>query len=350
MNRIIILGNGFDLANGLKTSYDHFILNYLKKSLKSARKNNVYEDNLLKIEDAYHISENLIDKTQSFQELKRFAEINGVKFSYGMLINIIFEKLHLLNWVDIENIYYSLLKNIVSSKYADEIEKLNIQFTELKNQLITYLEQENQGFKYSEKSIENYFNLFSNNFEEIKTYSDNSGAKVYNQCFIINFNYTNYLSNVVKKLNPKSYKLIYIHGEINDVQDIIFGFGDDTDKTYQQIEELNDNRFFEHIKSFNYLKNNYYQNIFSLIENVDEKFEVLIFGHSLGLSDRTMFSQIFNNPNLHKVKLYYHEKEDGTNDFRSKIHEISRHFKDKGRMRLKIVPFEESEKMIQYIP
>ena len=30
MNRLIIIGNGFDLAHGLKTSYHDFILHYLK--------------------------------------------------------------------------------------------------------------------------------------------------------------------------------------------------------------------------------------------------------------------------------------------------------------------------------
>jgi hypothetical protein len=35
MNRLIIIDNGFDLAHELETSYHDFILDYLKKSLKS---------------------------------------------------------------------------------------------------------------------------------------------------------------------------------------------------------------------------------------------------------------------------------------------------------------------------
>jgi hypothetical protein len=30
MNRIVIIGNGFDLAQGLETGYEHFLLDYLK--------------------------------------------------------------------------------------------------------------------------------------------------------------------------------------------------------------------------------------------------------------------------------------------------------------------------------
>ena len=33
MNRIILIGNGFDLAHGLKTSYNDFIKWYLKRAL-----------------------------------------------------------------------------------------------------------------------------------------------------------------------------------------------------------------------------------------------------------------------------------------------------------------------------
>ncbi|NAS10892.1 AbiH family protein [Poritiphilus flavus] len=32
MNKLVIVGNGFDLAHGLATSYGHFINDYLEKS------------------------------------------------------------------------------------------------------------------------------------------------------------------------------------------------------------------------------------------------------------------------------------------------------------------------------
>jgi hypothetical protein len=33
MNRLIIIGNGFDLAHGIKASYKDFILNYFVNSM-----------------------------------------------------------------------------------------------------------------------------------------------------------------------------------------------------------------------------------------------------------------------------------------------------------------------------
>lgn len=37
MNRLIIIGNGFDLAHGLKTSYNDFILWYIEKCVPTLR-------------------------------------------------------------------------------------------------------------------------------------------------------------------------------------------------------------------------------------------------------------------------------------------------------------------------
>lgn len=41
MNRLIIIGNGFDLAHGLKTSYHDFILDFLKENCTKAMKEGV---------------------------------------------------------------------------------------------------------------------------------------------------------------------------------------------------------------------------------------------------------------------------------------------------------------------
>jgi hypothetical protein len=40
MNRLIIIGNGFDLAHGLKTSYHDFILDRLLAALEDLRLSN----------------------------------------------------------------------------------------------------------------------------------------------------------------------------------------------------------------------------------------------------------------------------------------------------------------------
>ncbi|WP_394341236.1 AbiH family protein [Pedobacter namyangjuensis] len=38
LNRLVLIGNGFDLAHGLKTAYTDFLLCYLKRSFTYAGK------------------------------------------------------------------------------------------------------------------------------------------------------------------------------------------------------------------------------------------------------------------------------------------------------------------------
>lgn len=50
MNRLIIIGNGFDLAHGLKTSYCDFIHDYLINCLVFAERNFNFKDDLIEIQ------------------------------------------------------------------------------------------------------------------------------------------------------------------------------------------------------------------------------------------------------------------------------------------------------------
>jgi len=79
-----------------------------------------------------------------------------------------------------------------------------------------------------------------------------------------------------------------------------------------------------------------------------EPFQVYIFGHSCGLSDRTMLNMIFEHENCVSIKIFYYENPStGYNNYTDLTEEISRHFKDKRQMRLKIVPFDKSSSMPQ---
>ena len=62
-------------------------------------------------------------------------------------------------------------------------------------------------------------------------------------------------------------------------------------------------------------------------------FEVYIMGHSLGLSDRTMLNRIFEDDNCKEIKIFYHQKNEKDDDFTEKTYEISRHFRNKSKMR-----------------
>ena len=160
-------------------------------------------------------------------------------------------------------------------------------------------------------------------------------------------NYTNTLDNYQEAcLLKKPTSVNYIHGKLNEKNNpIIFGFGDEFDKNYLEFEGLKNKELLKHIKSFGYSQTSNYHD---LIRFIDAKnFQVYVFGHSLGLSDRTMLKEIFEHENCLSIKIFYHQKEDGKNDYTDKIYDISNHFRDKGIMRKRIVPYSLSFAMPQ---
>lgn len=148
--------------------------------------------------------------------------------------------------------------------------------------------------------------------------------------YFLNFNYTNSITEVLKHFKNYTYTQNFIHGNLED-SEIIFGFGDEMDSIYKEIEELNDNRFFKHIKSFHYFKRPNLRQLLTFINSGD--FQVCVYGHSCGLSDRVMLNEIFEHENCKSIKIYYYNDE----DFTTKTMEISRHFNSNQVMRNKIV-------------
>jgi hypothetical protein len=141
MNRLILIGNGFDLAHGLKTSYHDFILDYLKgcivaaiedesNSLTTYNNNNVlgYSDELIEVfvSKKYKISfpsdsfSNFMNIPKLIDDIKSAKSITNILNLTNNAIIIIkhksdftqslFNECITKNWVDIEGMYYEELK------------------------------------------------------------------------------------------------------------------------------------------------------------------------------------------------------------------------------------------------
>jgi hypothetical protein len=356
-NRLILVGNGFDLALGLKTSYNDFLFWYLKNLLITSVKNNQQLDDLPnktkffyyddKLTITYWLSHDkqdklleFIDKYDTLEKLQKLLkEINNVKIE---LDSLLFKKIYdssITSWVDIEKSYYEILKT--NLKREQEIKKLNNDFSFLKNQLEIYLTSlEIPFFEDNSKST-----LFSEQFFDGVSYEemidaspeDSIGRK---DILLLNFNYTNSLQRLLKSVEdrykPKiNYTINHIHGKLNSNEEkIIFGYGDEMDEKYEEIQNLNDNLYLDNIKSFQYFRSPNYRKLLRFLNS--NEYQVCIYGHSCGLSDRVMLNEIFENENCKSIKVYYYKDE---NDFNNKTMEISRHFKDNNSMRKKIVNF-----------
>ena len=173
---------------------------------------------------------------------------------------------------------------------------------------------------------------------KLKTMTDNIDQfddKFPNRTMLLNFNYTktadiHNIKNELLDIKPN-----YIHGELSNPANIIFGYGDELDDDFKNILNLNDNNMLKEIKSVRYLETDNYRNLLEFIES--DLFQIYIMGHSCGNSDRTLLNTLFEHKNCVTIKPFYHEREDGTDDYMDIVQNIMRNFNDMKMMRDRVV-------------
>lgn len=399
MNRIVLIGNGFDLAHahGLKTSYGDFMSNHWKefvpKFLKSSSKV-PYVDEFIKIEfingpkdilDAYngvhYGNEDIgvakcrayldfikkINNVSSYIDLKKL--IAEAKESSGLIIELTFENDFwghicetscLKNWVDIEREYFRKLKKIYAEEWDLTVSMLNEELESIKNQLVEYLSKiqkekitndiVNEQIKaktllpFDERDISlSGYNMFS---QYLIKYEDSARNIVTDPLYpqdtlFLNFNYTKTAGLYIPQEDENDswqheFRLNHIHGELdNDENPIIFGYGDEIDETYKKILDLDDNDYLKNIKSIRYLETDNYRKLLSYIDSAP--YQIYIMGHSCGNSDRTLLNTLFEHKNCVSIKPFYYKRPDGTDDYIDIVQNISRNFKDATLMRDRVV-------------
>jgi hypothetical protein len=151
---------------------------------------------------------------------------------------------------------------------------------------------------------------------------------------LLNFNYT-HTAQIYKKTDD-SFEEIHIHGDIDDKEHVIFGYGDEMHSDFEKLKEREDGECLRHVKSIRYLEATNYKKVLRFIESAP--FQVVIMGHSCGRSDRTLLHTIFEHSNCASIKLCYYRKEDGSDDYLEKIQNISRNFISMEDMRDVVVP------------
>lgn len=343
MNKLVLIGNGFDLSHGLKTKYIDFILWYLNKVAQKLVKESKYSDSLIEASMPYRIDSLIEFKSiNDFHEFRRLY--SDIKFNYRFeFFESLIKKVDDPNWVNIESEYYLALLglfrklekgNIERHEYVDKrVVDLNNCFNAIKEYLHEYLVIVDKSKKTMNSEIAK---LFIDEFGQ-------NGSTDNGKILFLNFNYTSTIELYSDIINHNNYKINYIHGKLNDKSNpIIFGYGDEMDTYYQKIERLNSNEFLRNFKSFGYFKTSNYQQFSRFLDS--GTFRVYILGHSCGISDRILINSIVEHSKCSSIKIYYYDKGNGDNDFFEKTQELSRHFKSeaKGTMRNIIIPFTES--------
>jgi hypothetical protein len=308
MKQVIIIGNGFDIAHGLPTSFKDFSKYLLEKVLIPDLKQFVletgnslyYTDGIREIfrqhlfpvgyKTNYSLEGVLLNLSkESFKE----SLINNKMIFLEHLKNNFLSKLYREEdefWFDVESSYFDMLSYIPKSydKSSQKVQvlRLNKDLKQIKTLLQDYLETLNV----------NYDSQVSDFTKDLITSFQNNGSA--NDIIVIDFNYT----QTINSFKIMGYEHYPIHGTLNS--DIIFGWGNDKDGDYLEIKDLKDDNFLTNFKTHHYLKNNNYQLIHHSLIRVKEKFNVHVLGHSLGLTDKSLLKEIFESDNCERIYLY----------------------------------------------
>jgi hypothetical protein len=348
MNRIIIIGNGFDLAHGLKTSYGDF-LNWVK-SKKIENPDEYLEYIYSPVWDIY-LGTNT-PKVSVFLKRRHIEPGNLYEFisnnkEYKLVYkNKFLEHLinaqNLENWADVEEEYFNELKilfhnyqNYEKSKSIVSLTKLNQDFTQIKDYLEEYLCGENEKIITVKENLKNSI---------IKPFDLNDNISTMpaelDKILFLNFNYTSYEQHYARSRT----QIIHIHGELkNEKNPIIFGYGNEDNEIYKEIKKINCNEFLTNIKSFKYSNVSKYKDLMTFMKSA--LYQIYIWGHSCGSSDGTLLKELFEDNNCVSIRPFYRVFKNGSDNHSDIVTNLSRHFSNDMAFRCKIMNKELCEEL-----
>lgn len=242
MNNVVILGNGFDLNLGLKTSYESFLNSGIDE---------LWSNEILSFFEFMRINSNLLD-------------ITGESISFDKNIN----------WSNIE---YNLA---LCSRYPKaNIKELKKAYDNLKKFLNHYIELEQNKLNpqfYPKTAAYNFAReVCSNRMQDL---------------LVLTFNYTKTAKIIFNEVgfSRKNLNIQHIHGEVgNNGENIVFGVNDS--------ENIKTEHKF--LRKANYTDSN----VLKYINNMENAKNIFFFGHSLGATDHSYFDSFFK-----KLSSQYH--------------------------------------------
>lgn len=337
---LYIIGNGFDLYLGLKTSYCDFF-----KHKDNEKDLNYLEIRRTILEDINKKAKNIEKGATPKIEINKNTSIPAeIKENLFLLYLILEENEKTINWHDVEkkilkankemnNLFEKLEENRYLKILGEEKIKYSTRLGK-ESYLIKTLGEKNFNFLKElnkfEKEFGNYIAQINNDLFDIGTgkFKDKDieqrAEKIFKEDknkrnIVINFNYTTYL----REMDYIS-EMTNVHGTFENP---IFGI--------DNTEIGNDREFYYLTKTSRVLFNNTIKEEFKLPNNIEIS-KICFFGHSLARADYSYFQSIFDYYDIYdsEVRLefkYYNyikdkkelsdeEKEERKDEVKSNMH------------------------------
>lgn len=330
--KYLVLGNGFDLAHGLKTGYKDFLMYVIQRD--KALYNNFTENNVAKIQYIGITEENeyLRDKLEHNVWMTYFVILYRDRLIHGE------------NWIDFE-MEISYIVEIFDRKAKSKLEYISelkdINNTENKKFLIFYnlygilhkegvesVKKHTYGELISDLSndLEDVilaFEFYLQNEVEVKQISICSPdiKSLGRLDGVLNFNYTTTLQRAYQEFD--NVPIHYVHGRVSSdgKNNMVLGVNEYWDEDGADIHtDFNAfKKFIQRImkntgvdyRKWIYDMTNRGKKYLSTRNKTDYKdlgsSEVYIFGHSLDISDKDLLEEFFLNENI-VVNVFYKDK------------------------------------------
>lgn len=364
--KILLIGNGFDLAHGLPTSYSYF-LDFCDKvekifTFQHRLTEMVYKRKFL---DDWNIDKSIKNKLLEWYKKsptnhdELLIELND-NIRDNIWINYFLEKRKQLgqNWIDFESeistviqVFECVREHVERRKlmvntgieyktaelardfvdFAIKSDKENLQsmysiLTEglIDSNFITYLdafiEKMNINLDKLIRSLEIYISEFIN---KIEVSQKNDDIKDINPDCVLSFNYSNTYERIYGQSNKIEYD--YIHGKAditNNVNtcNLVLGIDEYLEECDRdnKLEFLPFKKFYQRI--FKSTDSSYMEWVDEIRQNSEYPYELYIFGHSLDKTDKDVLELLICNDNV-QTKIYYHRK---SNDDKKELGKLIR--------------------------
>lgn len=354
--KILLIGNGFDLAHGLPTSYSFFLdfCDKIKETLfflESSNDDEWKKDIILNWDIDNSIKSKLYewDKNTNNNLNKLFIEIYD-NIKNNIWINYFLEKREQLgkNWIDFEseisNVVqaFECVRNCTESGKSiprsgiegikvEEVETF-IDIFEGNGSKMFAINYKTLGIfnKYVKKmtvdldrlirALEIYISEFINKIEVLQK---NDDIKDINPDCVLSFNYSNTYERIYGQSNKIEYD--YIHGKAditNNVNtcNLVLGIDEYLEERDRdnKLEFLPFKKFYQRI--FKSTDSSYMEWVDEIRQNSEYPYELYIFGHSLDKTDKDVLELLICNDNV-QTKIYYHRE---SNDDKKELGKLIR--------------------------
>ena len=338
--KILLIGNGFDLAHGLPTSYKDFLdfckmvrelytypiidNEYNQKKLIDWNTDKTIKSKLL---ECYENRKNCFEDKITTQ-CKELDELYDC-IKENVWINYFLEREKSIgeNWIDFESEISNVVQAIETLKGYIERDEDVLKIKDTKQQIIIYF------LKIAKKSLQDVFNLkridgfiedisieldklirsleiyICEFVNEIDINKENDDIKTITPDYVLSFNYSNTYERIYGQSKEVTYD--YIHGKADiknnvDTCNLVLGIDEylEDDKN-DKLEFIAFKKFYQRI--YKSTDSTYMKWVEQIKKYPEVNHNLFIFGHSLDKTDRDILKLLICNDNV-TTKIYYYRK------------------------------------------